>query len=317
MKFVFDPIPISKAQTDTSTLKEIFRRIKAGFNVCVFSEANRSFNGVTGPVSIAAAKMVKISGAALVTYRLEGGYFTAPRWGKKMRKGKMTGRVTGKYSAKEIKSMKTEQVWDIIKKGIHEDAYQRQKEKPVRYKGENIAEDIETVLYLCPLCKQIGTINSEGDRFYCDCGLDATYTETGFLESRDTNDKHGNKFPLPFATITEWDFWQTQQLAEMVKNADGPPFPHSAICGDDNQQLYTVNPASGDTLIGEGPMNISRGEFHCAGHVFPIREITKLTIVGQMTIQFALKSGAQFEIRSNFPRNAVKYREIFNILSNE
>jgi hypothetical protein len=297
-------------------LKEIFRRIKAGFNVCVFSEANRSFNGVTGPVSVAAAKMVKISGAGLVTYRLEGGYFTAPRWSKKMRKGKMTGYVTGRYSSGEIKSMKAEQILDIMSKGIYEDAYARQRENPVRYRGENIAENIETVLYLCPLCKQIGTINSGGDRFYCDCGLDATYTETGFLESRDTN-KPGNKFPLPFPTITEWDNWQTPQLAEIVKNSGSPPFPHSAICGDENQQLYTVDPASGDTLVGEGTMNISRAEFHCAGHVFPIREITKMTIVGQMTIQFALKNGAQFEIRSNFPRNAVKYREIFNILSKE
>jgi lysophospholipid acyltransferase (LPLAT)-like uncharacterized protein len=306
LTFVFDPIPISKAQTDSSTLREIFRRIKAGFSVCIFAEGNRSYNGVTGPVAIAAAKMVKISGAGLITYRLEGGYFTSPRWSKKMRKGRMTGSVTGRYSAEEIKSMTPEQVLNVIEQGIHEDAYERQKENPVRFKGKNLAEDIETVLYLCPLCKKIGTIRSKGNRFFCGCGLDAVYTETGFLEGS------------PFSTIIEWDKWQTEHLAVIINNAGNAPSADGGpICADDNQQLFKLDPASGHTLVGEGPVSISRTEFQCAGMIFPMREVTKITIVGQMTLQFAVKDGTQYEIRSAFPRSALKYREIFRILSKE
>ena len=149
-------------------------------------------------------------------------------------------------------------------------------------------------------------MHSGGNRFFCGCGLNAAYTETGFLESLDPS------LPLPFPTITEWDIWQTEQLAFIVKTGSGEPF-----CRDENQQLFTIDPAAGHSPAGEGPMYINRTELHCADHDFPIREITNITIVGQMTLQFALKNGTHYEIRSAFPRNALKYREIFRILQSE
>ena len=100
MRFAFDPIPISKAQADSSVLKEMFRRLRAGHNIGIFIDGNRSFNGITGDnVTPAAAKMVRFSKADLITFRLEGVYFTTPRWARGMRRGKMTGAVTGRYTA--------------------------------------------------------------------------------------------------------------------------------------------------------------------------------------------------------------------------
>ncbi|MCL2342361.1 MAG: 1-acyl-sn-glycerol-3-phosphate acyltransferase, partial [Firmicutes bacterium] len=56
LRFVFDPIPINKMQTDASAIKEMLRRLKAGYSVCLFAEGNRSYTGVTGPVPPATAK---------------------------------------------------------------------------------------------------------------------------------------------------------------------------------------------------------------------------------------------------------------------
>ena len=306
LRFVFDPIPIDKARMDSTALREMFRRIKAGHSICIFAEGNRSFNGVTGDnVGIATAKMVRLSGADLITFRFEGVYFTTPRWGKTIRRGKMTGSVTGRYSAEEVKAMTNEQVLELIQRGIREYAYDRQKENPTRYRGKKRAEDIETVLYLCPKCKKIGTIRSEGNNFSCECGMNATYTETGFLEGSPAGQ-------LPFSTITDWDKWQTEQLAAMVNNAGSEP-----VCTDENQQLNAVQAATENTPVGKGRMSISRTEFHCAGKTFPLKEIKQFAIVGQMTLLFSLKNGAQYEVCSPFPRSATKYLEIFNILQNE
>ena len=299
LTFVFNPIPINKAQGDSFALKEMIRRLKGGYNICLFAEGNRSFNGVTWPIALATAKLVKISGAALVTYRLEGAYFTSPRWGKKMRRGKTTGRVTGRYTPEEIKSMTAEDVLGAIERGIYEDAYQRQGETPVRYRGKDLAEHIETVLYMCPECKKIGTIHSKGNRFSCSCGFNGVYAETGFLEGEN----------LPFSTITEWDKWQKEQLELAVNNAGD-----EVICGDDNQRLFMVHAASENSFVGEGPMLISRREFHCAGSIFPLQQIKQFAIVGKMTLLFALKDGTQYEVLSVFPRSALKYLEILNIL---
>ena len=303
LQFIFDPIPINKAQPDSRTLKEIIKRLKAGFSVCIFAEGNRSFNGVTQPLTLATAKLVKLTRADLITFRIEGGYFTTPRWGKKLRRGKTAGRVTGRYPAKDLAAMTADQVLDVIERGIREDAYERQKEIPVRYRGKDLAENIETALYLCPLCKKIGTVRSCGSRFFCPCGLDGIYTETGFLEGEN----------LPFSTITEWARWQTKQLAEIINGIE----TSTAICVDEKQQLFTFKTAAEKTLAGEGPMFISRTEFHCAGEVFPLEQIKQFAIIGKMTLLFSLKGGTQYEIRSPYPRSALKYLEIFQLLQNE
>ena len=214
----------------------------------------------------------------------------------------MSGRIIGRYSAEELKAMTADQVFEIIKCDIHEDAYERQKENPIHYRGEDIAEHIEVALYICPVCKKIGTIRSAGDRFSCACGLDGRYTETGFLE--------GEK--LEFSTITEWDSWQSEQLTAIVNNAGD-----EIICMDDNQKLFIIKSSSEVILAGEGAMQISRTEFHCAGQVFPLEQIVQFTIVDKMTLAFALKDGTVYEVHSETPRSALKYLKVFRILRNE
>ena len=300
MTFIFDPIAINKAHADIFAIKEMLRRLKAGANICLFAEGDRSYNGLTGKIAPSTAKLVRASRADLITFRIEGGYFTTPRWAKKKRGGRMSGRVVNKYPAAEIGAMTDEQIMGIIERDTYENAYDRQRENPVRYKGKDLAESIETALYLCPACKKIGGIRSKGSRFFCDCGLEAEYTETGFLEGKD----------LPFTTIAEWDVWQTEQLIENVDEAGDEP-----ICADEGQKLYAVKTAASNEPAGEGSMFIDRERFHCAGRSFPLRQITRFTVVGWMTLQFALTDGTSYEVKSAVPRSALKYKEIFRILN--
>ena len=300
LRFLFAPIPFTKTKTDVAASKEMIRKLHAGANVCLFPEGDRSFYGTTGQITLSTAKLAKISGAGLITFRLEGGYFTAPRWSKKLRKGRMSGAIAGRYSAAELKSMTDKQVLDVIERDLYESAYERQKVKTESYRGKKLAENIETALYLCPGCKKIGTIRSEGKRFSCLCGLSAEYTETGLLVGE----------TLPFSTLTEWGRWQVGPLAEIIDGAGDAP-----ICSDDNQQLFGVEAAMEKIFIAKGKMYIDREAFHCAGMSFPLQQITKFAIVGQMTLLFSTKDGATFEVRSKTPRSAIKYREIFCILT--
>ena len=300
LKFFFEPIPINKSRNDIFAIKEMLRRLKSGASVCLFAEGDRSFAGATGPVSLSTAKLVKTSGADLITFRLEGGYFTSPRWAKNTRRGKMTGKRVNRYAAEDLKAMTVRQVNSVIERDIFEDAYERQKANLIRYKGKNLAENIETVLYICAACGRLGTIRSRGDRFFCGCGLDAAYTETGFLDGE----------ALPFTTIAEWDHWQFGKLAEIVDGSNGLP-----ICADEGQTLFKVQPAAGSTHVGTGQMRISRDVFHCAGFDFPIEKIIRFAVAGQMTLLFSLKGGDSYEVHSGAPRSALKYKEVFRILT--
>jgi len=300
MKYLFDPIPFHKARADIQAIKEVIRRLRAGANVCFFPEGDRTFTGRTAPLAMSTAKLAKTCGTDLITFRIEGGFFTWPRWTKNMRKGEMTGRIVNRYSAAELKEMTDEQVLDLIERDIFEDAYERQKVKFTRYHGKNLAEYIETALFLCPGCKRLGTIHSEGGRFFCECGFQGVYTETGLLEGES----------LPFSTMTDWGVWQISQLPEIIKNSgDGP------ICSDDNQKLFEVNPAVDERLIGEGSLHICREGVQCAGFTFPLERITRIVVTGRMTLAFAVIDGAAYEIRSAIPRSALKYREIYRVLT--
>jgi len=300
LKFVFDPIPINKAKTDVTAIKEMLRRLKAGANVCLFPEGDRSFTGSSAPMTISIAKLAKSSGADMITFRIEGGFFTGPRWSSKMRKGEMFGRMMNSYSAERLRKMTDQQVLEAIESDLYEDAYERQKVKLVRYRGKNLAESLETVLFLCPQCNKIGTIKSEGCRFSCPCGLSGVYTETGFLEGQS----------IPFSTITEWGGWQDGQLGELIANAGSGP-----ICSDEAQQLFEVQPAVSIKLVGEGALFISKEEIHCAGMTFPLEEVSRVTVVGQMKLLISLKNGTTYEVRSAVPRSALKYRDIFRELT--
>ena len=212
----------------------------------------------------------------------------------------MSGGVVNRYTAAELKTMTAEQVLNVIERDIYENAYERQKGKLYRYKGDNLAENIETALYLCPGCNRIGTIKSKGNSLSCGCGLNAVYTETGLLVGEE----------LPFSTITEWGAWQAEQLEKIVLNAGDEP-----ICADEDQQLFEVRAALEKKPAGKGAMRIDRKAFYCAGLTFPLRQITRFAIVGQMTLLFALKNGVTYEVHSIAPRSALKYREVFRILS--
>jgi hypothetical protein len=98
-----------------------------------------------------------------------------------MRRGKMFGHVSGKYSAAQLKNMTNEEVSALIERDLCEDAYARQHVNPVRYRGKHLAEHLETTLYLCPRCKRIGTLHSQNARLTCGCGLQAQYSEFGEL----------------------------------------------------------------------------------------------------------------------------------------
>src|SRR5690554_5945667 len=198
--YLFDPIPRLKGSTDMGTVRELLRRLRDGKSICIFAEGNRSFNGLTGPIPPSVGKLAKACKVPLVTYKLEGGYFTTPRWAYTLRRGKMRGYVVQVYSAEQLANMTADEVNDVIKADLFEDAYARQDKERIRFKGRRLAEGLETALFICPQCEQIGTLKSRGSEFSCSCGLKTVYDEYGYLNGG------------PYRTVTEWDAWQNQQL---------------------------------------------------------------------------------------------------------
>ena len=205
--YLFEPISRRKAASAVDTCRKTVRAVRAGKTVCIFAEGETTWNGKTGPVQPGTAVLVKAAGVPLITYRFHGGYFAAPRWGRGLRRGRIIGRITGRWSAEELKEMTAEEVNIRIVEGIREDAFGAQKTEHISYHGrkKNRLAQIDALLFLCPKCKKIGTIQGKGDRLTCSCGLSVQYNACLLPEGK-----------APFPDFTAWDEWQTNELQKMV-----------------------------------------------------------------------------------------------------
>ncbi len=203
-----NPIPLPKGASSVPAIKEILRRLRQGNNVMLFPEGNRSFHGETLPAEPALGKLVKMSGAALVTYHMQGGYFVAPRWAYHFRKGPISGRVMHVYRTAELRTMSAEAVTDAINRDLYENAYATQRKKPRSYSGDGLAEGLENYLLLCPRCGSYDSMLTSGSHFQCErCGLEGVYDEYGFLR--------GNG--LPFDDVHSWGKWIETRFEEDIK----------------------------------------------------------------------------------------------------
>jgi 1-acyl-sn-glycerol-3-phosphate acyltransferase len=298
INYSFAPIPRPKGQIAGKTAITLMRLLKRGHNICIFGEGMRSYTGVTGPLVPSTGKLVKISGAQLITFRIEGGYFTSPLWGKGLRRGEMRGHFVRRYSPDELRSMTPDEINRAVNSDIYEDAYARQAEIPVPYRGKTPAEHIEIALYLCPSCRRAGSIRSSGSEFSCVCGLKGTYTEYGALSG-------GN---LPFHSVAAWLRWQKDNLPQWIAEMGKGPL-HSS----NDQQLYIVTHEIEATLAEKGELAIFPGSLVLGGIGFPLSEVDDIAIYGRAVMAFTHK-GIHYEIKSPYPRSALIYQDIFYAL---
>ena len=310
IRFLVSPIARIKATPDPRTVMDIFGAVKKGANVCIFAEGNCSFFGETGYISPATGKMVKRSGAALITYRLDGGYFTSPRWSKTIRRGAMHGAPVAEYSPKQLSQMTDDEVNSIIQRDLYVNAYETQRENPVAYKGRKKAEHLETIFYLCPKCGSFSSIISRRNEFSCPCGFAASYTSFGSLES-------STKEPLEFSTIIDWGKWQNEMLNRKTDffHALSPDIP---IISDEDQTIFSVIRAKSNIALSSGRLCLYNDRLTLETEqndtlVFPISEISDMAILQQMDLIF-FTAGKCYEVKSPYPRSALKYLHLYNLL---
>ena len=149
--FLLSPIIRQKGAPATTAIKEIMKTCKNGGNVAMFPEGVRSWDGSMSPILPSTAKMVRSLGCGLVTYRIQGGYFSSPMWSEKgTRRGPISGEVVNVYTKEQLKAMTNEEVYEAIVADISVDAYEEQNTEPKIYKGKNLAEKMENLLFVCP-----------------------------------------------------------------------------------------------------------------------------------------------------------------------
>lgn len=290
LEWALSPIARKKGDSGFSAAREILRRTKQGHSICLFAEGDCTWDGYSNHVLPATGKLVRSSGATLITYRLEGGYFTSPRWGRGIRKGKMYGHAVGVYPPQALRKMKGGEITALIDRDLSENAWSRQASNPVSYRSRHSAEYLETALFLCPQCLQIGTLKSRKQVLSCSaCGLETTFREDGLF--------HPEK---PFRTVGEWDRWQTETLLE-------GNYQHTNVLFSDEIVSFTkIHEQHRTESLPGGRLVQWSDRIRCGSREFPLAEIDNMAMVKRNILLFTCR-GEYFELRCGKRSNLRKY----------
>ena len=281
---LFSPIMRPKGTLGVSTTMEVLRRVKAGGNVCIFAEGARCWDGVTNPILPSTGRTIKSAKCGLVTYKIVGGYFASPNWStKNTRRGYVHGAPVNVYTKEQLAAN------EIIVRDLYEDAYRRQMEHPRRYRGKNLAEAMENLLFVCPKCGKLDSVCSRGDTVECgECGLSFRYDEYGMLQN------------APFRTVREMALWQK---GEVEKAADAEAVYHLP-----DAVLSTVANHQ-ESVVESGAASISAEAITCGETAIPLEEILDLQIHGKHALVFSTAKTYYEMVSPNF--NVLKFMLLY------
>lgn len=295
LSWLVAPIARQKGGSAAGAVMNVIRTVRAGGNVALFPEGNRSWDGLTRAFPPSTAKLVRSCGCTLVTFRLRGGYFSSPRWaGSRTRRGRMTGEVVGIYKSEELHAMKLSEINDIIARDLYVDAYDEQRRDMVAFNGTKLAEELETLLFTCPRCGAMHKMVSSGSSFRCEsCGMETRYTPTGFFEGGD----------LPFDDVYSWSSWQDKQLEKLIENAGD-----KLIFSDTDIELFEVETARGSTSLGCGAMELYADRLELpGGTTVKKEEIAGMALLGSSRLFLSTSDGRQFQLQPKSRCCTLKY----------
>ncbi len=279
---------------------EIIRNVQAGIPVGLHAEGAMSVNGQTGFISSNTGKLVKDSGVALVTYKFVGGYLRNPRWANTKRNGPIIGHFVNEYSAEELAKLSVDEINEIIRRDTYVNAYEEQKKDMHDYDGENLAECVERILYLCPKCRKIGTLHSKGNFLNCDCGYKVEMKKDGFFHNCGEGLEHDN--------VLDWDLWQRDIWKEKVLSAE----KGSLIFSEGGQKVKKVDGENEEILSENATISLYPEKFVVSldgtkdDIVMEMAKIKQLSLAGKDTI-LVVDDKIFLDIGSKIPRSSTKY----------
>jgi len=204
----------SKGQSDSLTVRELITAIKKGYPILIFPEGDTTFFGQTNLLEPSTMKLIKKLGLDVITCRVKGGYLSKPRWATSKRKNRQIELDYQLTIPKEkIIDLSVEEISQIIHQTLHFNAYEDQRIKMISRPAKNPAEGLSDILYVCPICQSIHTIESKGNTVFCkNCQTKGSIDDYGFI--------HG----FSIDNVYDWNEFQRtfdDQLKDRTLNTSG------------------------------------------------------------------------------------------------
>ena len=266
---------------------DVLRRIRKGASVCMFAEGVRSWDGLPNPIADTTGQLVKSAKCALVTYKIVGGYFVSPMWSQEgTRRGYIHGEPVAVYTKEQLAEMSVDEINEIIRRDLYEDAYARQIENPKKYKNKHLAYRMESMLFTCPFCHAHESMHSDGDTVSCkECGGSFKYDEYGMLSG------------LEQKTVKDLFAWQKEEVTKVAERGEG----YSVKCA----KVQTIKDHV-ESLVCEGEFSMSHEGISFGDIRIPLKDVQDLAMHGKYALVLSVQKD-YYEILIPQEENALKF----------
>lgn len=303
IRWLVNPIPKEKSNKgDLAAIKDCMKVSKENATICIFPEGNRTFTGKLGNVDPSIVKLIKLLKKPLIICNIIGGYSSDPRWSNKRRKGRIDIVTRTKLEYEEFKDMDNDEMYQMIVHDLTVDEYMLD----IPFKGKKNAEYLESILHICPICKDEHCLISKGDHLYCSsCNLDVTYTINRTFES--------NNEEFKFKYVHEWYDYQIDVLNKRT-------YDDNTVIYEDNIEVYEPIMNQKKKYIGKGKMILYNDSFK-----FPLDkeeltlsfdDISAVTLLGRMKMNIYYKDKV-YQVYNDRRTNLIKYMHVFYIIKNK
>lgn len=200
--------PKSMFTLDTESTKNCLRVLKNGEVLTMMPEARLSTAGRFEDIQESTFSFLKKAKVPVYTLKLRGDYFADPKWGKGVRRGAVVeAELDILFTPQELAALSVEQIRTAVEQRLDYDEFRWLQTRPeLRYRSRKLAEGLENVLTLCPVCGEKYTVTTKGTQILCkNCGK---------LTSLD--DRYGFTKGFRFENFAQWYQWQKDVMRQQV-----------------------------------------------------------------------------------------------------
>jgi len=205
--------PKSMFAMDIECTKNCTRVLKNGEILAMMPEARLSTVGRFEDIQDNTYSFLKKMGVPVYTVKLNGNYFADPKWGKGMRRGAVVeAEMDILFTAEQLKELSAEEIGEKVIERLSYDEFEWLRTRPeIHYRSRHLAEGLENILTVCPICKEKYTLSTKGNEIHCkNCGK---------LTSLD--DRYGFDEGFCFENFALWYEWQNDLLkAEILEDME-------------------------------------------------------------------------------------------------
>lgn len=201
--------PKSMFATDIESTKNCLRVLKEGRVLAMMPEARLSTVGEFEDIQDKTYSFLKKAGVPVYTICFRGDHFADPKWGKGFRRGAVVeAELELLFEADQLKEMTCEQIGQAVEQRLYYDEFAWLSTRPkVRYRNRRLAEGLENILTVCPVCGGHYTIRTKKRKILCDnCGLLTTMDK-----------RYGFTGDFQFENYARWYNWQKEQLKQSIE----------------------------------------------------------------------------------------------------